>query len=201
MNALLKSISFIFHPLLMPMFGVVFFFSKSPRDIPLPIIQAKLIAIFLLTIVLPILLFYLLKNLGTVNSIYLTSVKERIIPLTLNCIIVLVIAFRITPYNEFSELYFFFVGVLFSSLTCLILAILKFKASIHMIGAAGILMFFIGLSIHYSININGTLALFSIILGAIATSRIHLRAHTSSELIVGLFIGLFPQLILLNYWL
>ena len=201
MNALLKSISFIFHPLLMPMFGVVFFFSKSPRDIPLPIIQAKLIAIFLLTIVLPILLFYLLKNLGTVNSIYLTSVKERIIPLTLNCIIVLAIAFRVTPYNEFSELYFFFVGVLFSSLTCLILAILKFKASIHMIGAAGILMFFIGLSIHYSININGTLALFSIILGAIATSRIHLRAHTSSELIVGLFIGLFPQLILLNYWL
>lgn len=183
------------------MFGVVFFFSKSPLDIPLPIIQAKLIAIFLLTIVLPILLFYLLKNLGSVKSIYLTTVKERIIPLLLNCIIVLVIAFRITPYSEFSELYFFFVGVLFSSLACLILAIMKFKASIHMIGSSGILMFFIGLSIHYSININGTLALFSIIVGAIATSRIHLRAHTSSELIIGLFIGITPQLVLLNYWL
>ena len=92
-------------------------------------------------------------------------------------------------------------NLLFSTLTCLILAILKFKASIHMIGAAGILMFFIGLSIHYSININSTLALFSIILGAIATSRIHLRAHTNSELIVGLTIGIVPQLILLNYWL
>ena len=183
------------------MFGVVFFFSKSPRDIPLPIIKAKLIAVFALTIALPILLFYLLKSLGQVKTIYLASVKERIVPLALNCLIILIITFRVTPYNEFSELYFFFVGILFSTLACLIMAILKFKASIHMIASAGIMMFFIGLSIHYSININGTLALFAIIIGAIATSRIHVRAHTNIELVIGFFTGLIPQLILLNYWL
>jgi len=70
-----------------------------------------------------------------------------------------------------------------------------------MIAACGFFMFAIALSIHYHININGTIALMAIIIGAIATSRLHLKAHTSQELILGMFTGLLPQLILLNYWL
>ena len=70
-----------------------------------------------------------------------------------------------------------------------------------MVASGGIFMFFIALSIHFNININFTIALFTIIIGAIATSRLHLKAHTNIELLIGFFIGLFPQLILLNYWL
>jgi hypothetical protein len=86
-------------------------------------------------------------------------------------------------------------------MACLMLAIIKFKASIHMISISGLFMFFIALSIHFSININGTLVLMSIITGAVATSRLHLKAHTPKELIMGIFIGAFPQFILINYWL
>ena len=75
------------------------------------------------------------------------------------------------------------------------------KASIHMIAVSGLFMFFIALSIHFNININGTLALMSVITGAVATSRLHLNAHTYKELIMGCFVGVFPQLILVNYWL
>ena len=46
-----------------------------------------------------------------------------------------------------------------------------------MAGISGIFMFFVALSIHYNININGTLALLSIIIGLIATSRLYLNAH------------------------
>jgi hypothetical protein len=57
------------------------------------------------------------------------------------------------------------------------------------------------LSIHFHININATIAIFFIIIGAIATSRLHLKAHTNIELIIGFFVGFIPQLILVNYWL
>ncbi len=70
-----------------------------------------------------------------------------------------------------------------------------------MIAVSGVLMFFIALSIHFSINIIGEIALFFIIVGATATSRLHMNAHTTIELIIGFFVGLIPQLILLNYWL
>ncbi len=200
-DRILKSISVIFHPLLMPLLGVVFYFSKSPRYLPKEIIQAKLISLFILTVTLPILLYFLLKTLGKVKSIHLESTRERIFPLILNCIVILLVLQRIVTPNQVIELYYFFVGILISNLTCLILAIVKFKASIHMIAVSGLFMFFIALSIHFNININGTLALMSIIIGAVATSRLHLKAHTYKELIIGFFVGMFPQLILVNYWL
>ena len=201
MDRLLKSISYIFHPLIMPLLGVIFYFAKSPRYIPLDIIQAKLVSLFILNILLPILLYFLLKTIGVVNSINLKSTKERVYPLILNGIVVLIVLQRILTPTQTIELYFFFVGILISNMACLLLAVLKFKASIHMIAISGLFMFFIALSIHFSININGTLALMSIIMGAIATSRLHLKAHTSIELIMGIFIGILPQLILVNYWL
>ena len=200
-HGILKSISFIFHPLLMPLFGVIFYFTKSPRYIPIEVISAKLVSLFILTIILPLLLYSLLRTIGKVKSIHLKTTNERIFPLVLNCIIMIIVLKRILTPNQIIELYFFFVGILISTLACLMLAILKFKASIHMMSVGGLLMFLIVLSIHFSININGTLALMSIIVGAIATSRLHLEAHTYKELIIGFFIGIIPQLILVNYWL
>ena len=69
-----------------------------------------------------------------------------------------------------------------------------------MVGVSGIFSFFLMLSIQYSININGTLALMSIVTGAVASSRLYLKAHNSIELITGIFIGIIPQIIVINYW-
>jgi hypothetical protein len=201
MDRLLKSISYIFHPLLMPIIGVIFYFSKSPRFIPVDIMRAKLVSLLILTIALPILLFFLLKTLGRVKSINLESTNERIIPLVLNCIIIILILKRIITPTQIIELYYFFLGILISTMTCLTLAVVKFKVSIHMIAVSGVFMFFLALSFHFSININGTLALMVIIIGAVATSRLHMKAHNYKELIIGFFVGLLPQLLLVPYWL
>ena len=201
MNAFLRSISFIFHPLLMPMLGVVLFFYTSPRHLPEQIVKAKLISIFLLTIVFPILIFYFLKATKQARTIYLQSYKERIAPLIINCGVLIYIVLIIFPITEFIEVHYFFVAILFSNLSCLILAVLKFKASIHMIASAGILMFIIAISIHYSINLNPLIAFAFLLIGAIASSRLHMNAHTYPELIIGFFVGLLPQLIMVRFWL
>lgn len=201
MKTIHKGVSYVFHPLIMPLLGVVFFFSKTPRFVPIHFIKAKLFSITILTLILPILLYLLLKTLRQVETIELPSAKQRILPLFLNALIGYTILEKIVPYHEIPELYFYFAGILGSTIACLILALLNFKASIHMIGVSGFFMFALALSIHYKININGTLALLSIIIGAVATSRLHLKAHTPIELVIGFFVGLMPQLILLNYWL
>lgn len=200
-NFLLKSVSFIFHPLIMPILGVVFYFSKTPRFVPGNISYAKVFSTLILTFVLPILLFILLKTIHKVDTIYLKTTQERLIPLFLNCVITVLIIWRVFPPSEIPELYFFFVGILCSSLACFLLAIFKIKASIHMIAASGFFMFAVAIGMHFQININGTIALMMVVIGAIATSRLHMKAHTSSELLVGVFTGLFPQLILLQFWL
>jgi len=75
MHSILKSISYVFHPLLMPILGVIFYFSKTPRFIPIEIVKAKLISLFILTILLPVLLYYLLKTLKKVESISLQTTQ------------------------------------------------------------------------------------------------------------------------------
>ncbi len=200
-DRILKSISFIFHPIIMPLLGVLFYFSKTPRFIPEPIMKAKVFSITILTLILPVLVYFLLKTINNVETFHLESSRERIVPLLIHAAIVSLILYRVLPPAEIEELHYFFLGILCSTLACLFLAILKFKASIHMIAAAGFFMFAIALSIHFKININGTIAVMSIIIGAIATSRLHLKAHTNIELAIGFFIGLIPQLMMLNFWL
>ena len=200
-DKILKSISLIFHPVFIPILGVLFYFKYTPRFVPDKVMEGKLISIGILTIILPILIYFLLKTLNQAHSIYLESSRERIIPLVLNCIILIIIIKRIITPTQILELYYFFLGVLISNLTCLLLVIMKFKASLHLMAVSGLLMFFIVLSIYFSININGTLALMAIIIGAVTTSRLHLKAHSYIELILGFFIGALPQLILVNYWL
>ena len=65
----------------MPLLGVAFYFSKSPRYIPAQIIQASLFPFNYLTIILPILFILLLKTLKKANSIYLKLQRENVLSL------------------------------------------------------------------------------------------------------------------------
>ena len=201
MDKLLKSISYIFHPLLMPIIGVAFYYYISPRFIAEQILHAKLISLLILTIILPILMFFLLRTLGKAQTIHLKTTRERIYPLALNCFITILVIKRVITATQSLELYYFFIGILISNMACLTLAIFKFKASIHMIGVSGLFMFFIAIGVQFGINITGTLAFMALAMGAVATSRLHLNAHTSRELIFGFFVGLIPQLLLINFWM
>lgn len=201
MDKFLKSISYIFHPLFMPLFVAWFYFKISPRFISEAVVYGKLISLGILTVILPILSYLLLKTLGKVQSIHLKNPQERIYPLAVYGIILLVTLKRIIVPTLSIELYYFIIGVLISNMACLFMALFKIKASLHMAAISGVFMFLVALSIHFSININGTLALICIVMGAVATSRLHVKAHNHKELMLGLMLGLLPQLILVTYWL
>ncbi len=184
----------------MPLIGAVFYFSKSPRFLPEGLIWNKLMSLSILSIALPILVFFLLKTIGKADSIYFKRVEQRKLPLLINSLILLILLFRVFPSYQIIELHYFFMAILMSNIACFILALVKFKVSLHMVGICGVFSFFIMLAIQYSININGTLALMSILTGAVASARLYLKAHTGLEILVGLCIGILPQIMVINYW-
>ncbi|MFT4847816.1 MAG: hypothetical protein ACI83B_000337, partial [Sediminicola sp.] len=129
MDFFLKIAAYIFHPLLMPLLGVFLYFGVSPRFIELEIMQARLIAVAIITVFIPIITFFMLKSMRVLSSIHLERVEDRKIPLMIQCILLLLIIKMVfEPYDN-PELYYFFVGILFSTLTALILVFLKFKVS------------------------------------------------------------------------
>ena len=68
-------------------------------------------------------------------------------------------------------------------------------------GVAGLTMFLIALGIHFKVNVLLAISLFFIANGWVATSRLHTKSHTPIELIGGFFIGVLPQLVMINFWL
>lgn len=201
MNFFFKIAAWLFHPLLMPLLGVAIYFRVTPRFIIPEMMYSKLLVVFILTFLIPVLLFFLLKTLGVINSIHLKEVRERRLPLMLQCFLfIIVIKMVFEPYH-YPELYYFFVATLISAICAFVLVLVKFKVSLHMIGIAGVTMFLIALSIHFKINTLVLISILFLVNGWVASSRLHTLSHTPVELIFGFLIGLVPQLILVNYWL
>ncbi|MDQ7916350.1 hypothetical protein RBU60_02090 [Mesonia sp. MT50] len=199
MRVFIKSASYFLHPILMPLLGSLLYFVLTPRFSPDPIAKAKILAISILTIFIPIVFFFLLKNLKIIQSVHLRSVQERKIPLLFFCIILLTVNNFILKSYEQTELYFFFTCILYSNMLALILAYFKVKASLHMMGIMGVLAFITMLSFLYQTNMIYLISLLIFLMGWIATSRLQLKAHTGKELVWGASIGIIPYLSLLWY--
>lgn len=201
MRYLLNGVSYVFHPLFIPMAGTLSYFSVTPRLDSLQLQSGNILPIFILTIIIPIILFLILKNLGLISSIFAPELGERKYPLYFSMIIYLMILYKVIPLNYINELYYFFVGLLIATFAILLLVFTRIKASIHLMGMGSILIYLIGLSIHFEVNITFAVALFTLMTGLVATSRLFMKAHSKVELLLGFLIGSCAQLFVLKYWL
>jgi hypothetical protein len=201
MNQILRISGYIFHPLLMPLLGVLCYYTNTPRFVEPQFMWARVYAIATLTTFTPIIIFFLLKNIGVVSSIHLFEVRERKYPLMIQVLLVLLIIKLIFKPYEDIELYYFFVGILAASLTALFLVLFKFKVSLHQMAVAGVTMFLIGVSIHFNLNMLGSISVLCIINGLVASSRLHTNSHSMIELCFGFLIGALSQFLLFGFWI
>ena len=201
LTSFLKSVSYLLHPLLMPWMGALYFFTVTPVQYHPIKVSIWLLTIIFWSVIIPLILYFFLKKINLVQSIDLKSSKERVWPLLLNSIILGYLSYSLLPKSICVELHYFILGALITAAFGMILALLKFKTSIHMMSTGGAFFFMVLVNLHYDYSFSNTFALFVIVMGAMASSRLHLKAHTPKELAVGLFVGVVPQLVLFNHWL
>lgn len=201
MKVIIRSFSYIFHPLFMPLLGVLLYFYISPRFFNPEFLYSKLFATIIMTVVIPILSFFMLKNLQLATSIHLKRVEERRWPLLMQILFTFLLIKLIFDGYEIPEIYFFFVGILGASTGAFLLSLFKFKVSLHMIGLSGVLSFVLGLSLHFGLNLLLWIALLIFACGATATSRLDAKAHTAPELVIGFLVGFTSQILVFQYWI
>lgn len=201
MNRFLKYPSYLFHPLWMPFAGTFIYFLKVPRFFPEGVVKAKLMAIAIMTLFIPIVFFFMLRTLNQAKGIFLDTPKERKWPLLFYCVIQLIILHYIINRFDFMELYHFYKGILVSTLISGALVYFEKKISMHMVGLSGLLGFLIILSYFYKLDMIPFIAVLTIITGLTATSRIYMKAHTPGELLWGITVGFVPQILVFQLWL
>ena len=185
----------------MPILGVIIYFIISPRFTPAPIVYSHIFGLIIVTVLAPIVLSFFLKNLGVTETLYLENVEERRIPIILHIGLFILTIKTLINLIDFPELYYFFSGMLFSLIGALAFVIFKYKVSLHMIGIGAITAFTIGLSVHFSTNQIMLIGGLFILAGFIATSRLFTQEHTPTQLLLGVLVGIAPQITLYRLWL
>ena len=193
-----KIISYLFHPLLLPLFGLFIIFNIDEMNLWIPSMEQKLFlytVTFIATFLMPVMNALLLLRLKIISSLEMQTRQERKIP------------YLITAIFYFAEAWFLMrtdVPVLIKALmfgaTLLVVSVLLinlfWKISAHMVGIGGLIGMMIAISFRLQIDLHFILILLFLIAGLVAFARLKLSAHSSAEVYTGFILGVIVQLIL-----
>jgi len=205
-----KSLSYIFHPLLMPILGLYFMFELE--TIPNSLykfdalyyfpFEAKLrlyIVIGVLTFAAPLLSLLIMYWNGMITSLHLEKKEERVYPFFIVSFYYL-LAYIFVAYQWPEDWrHPAFMGFLFGMLLIFIITfILNFwiKISIHAVAIFGVLGLLVAYNQSQLTAFEGEtipnfrfIFLFAILAGLVVTARLYLKAHTLKEALLGMIIG------------
>lgn len=191
-----KFISYFFHPINFPIIGTILFFLFIPKFIFKPQEYTILAVIFIGTYLFPIILLWLLKRFGMINSYHMVTIEERKFPTLLFISISFIIGNWLYKSLIVDILALLFFGYGLSLICTSIFLYLKLKISLHTLAISGLIGFLIYFSYFYKINLVPIMALLFVLGGLVASARLRLRAHQLNEVILGCVVGFASQFII-----
>lgn len=157
------------------------------------------IQIFILTLLLPISFYLLLRALKKINSFTEATLEERRLPIFIQLVLLYLLLKFTVLETHFPELFKFFQAGFISAFLVFVSVIFRFKASLHMIGCTSLAVFVLMFTSYLEIAAINTVAFLILCMGFVASSRLYMKAHTPIELIAGIAIGGLPQILVWFY--
>lgn len=201
LKKILPLFSYVFHPVFISLYATFFYFVASGMYVYQSQFLLTLIQVGILTMLLPISLYFLFISLGIVQSFTEANLKERKLPIVFQAILFFILIKFSASFNSHPELYYFFLGGFFSALLAFIAVLLQFKASLHMIGICSLATFIYGLCWHLELDFIYSIGFIITMIGFVASSRLYMKSHTPIELLIGSIIGVFTQVVFWHFWL
>ena len=171
----------------MPTYGmIVSLWLSNLLVLTLPTKLTVILTVFLITAVLPALLFLLLKYLKVIESTSLNGRKERLLPYIIIIVCYVASAVYLFSINAPEWLWMFMFGGGCAALVSMLVNF-KWKISAHMAGIGG----FVALVCRINSGGDGVFDLLPVICGAIfiagilGTSRIAMERHTLWQVLAG----------------
>lgn len=193
-----KILSYIFHPLFIPVYIAWFLVNVQPYLFSVFTPAEKLITLlrfFIMYSFFPLVTVLLAKGLGFLDSIYLKTQKERIIPYIACGIYYFWMCYVLRNQPQFSREVVQLSMAIFIASSIGLLVNIYMKVSMHAI-SMGILIVFMGLlSFTQAGNYTIYMSMALFIAGLVCTARFIVSDHTPAEIYMGLFVGGISQLI------
>lgn len=191
--------SYVFHPIFITLYGTFFYFLVAPHAISTKNQLFSLLQVFIITVLLPLAIFFLLISLGKVKSFTEATVAERKVPIVVQ-IILLFCLISLKNYTGMEELYYFYLGGLFCSFAAWIITLADYKVSLHMMGISALATFIYTINYIFELSYINSVAFAVVCVGLVASSRLYMKSHTANELILGAFLGFIFQYLCWSFY-
>ena len=183
-------LSVIFHPLFIPLYGLLIIYSSPTLLSFIPSRLKMLIFLLVLTnnVLLPLGLAAVLWVRGAITTFNARDRNERVILLTFALMMYTVTAL-ILPRMQVPNLFrAYFISIAIVTLITLLITTF-YKLSLHAAGIGGLLVLIIFMVVFYNINTVWQLTTVVVVGGAVLSSRIWLGDHSPSEVWTGMLAG------------
>ena len=195
-----KIVSYILHPLFIPTYVFLWLTNRFPThfyDVTPASLFLKTFSVFWITAFFPAFSVFLLWRLKFIETIHLRLQKDRIIPYIITMIFYWWMWYlsRNAQFDDQPDvLRFFYFGIFLNTVFGLVINNF-IKISMHAMGAGTLIAFAILTCLHYQIFLGMDILAVTFLAGLICTVRLLLNEHSTAEIYMGLFIGVFCQLI------
>lgn len=185
-----KFVSYLLHPLLMPLFGVFILFNSGTyiSFLSPEFKQSVFIIVGICTLGIPLVFipFYMYRKI--ISQVHMNSARERIIPLLVTTAMFYISYYLLSSTSVPKTLQLFLLGSTFCVAATLIITF-KWKISAHMIGLGGIVGLIVSIEIFMHTNLMLYLILFLFLSGLAGTSRLLLNCHSPAQIYSGFWLG------------
>jgi hypothetical protein len=189
-DSLARSISAVFHPLFMPVYGLAIIFTAPTLMgyLPLEIKKILLLIVLVNNVMVPVLLMPFFRHRKIITFWTLDDRKERTVPILVSTILYALTWYIVSRFQVPFFMKSFFISTFLISLT---VATINFwwKISVHSVGAGSLVALVITLSHRMYTPLMWYLIPAIIIAGLILSSRLKLNSHSPGQAWVGLFTG------------
>ncbi|MCW3092647.1 MAG: hypothetical protein JWP81_3716 [Ferruginibacter sp.] len=188
--------SYVFHPLFIPLYVTWFLAFVSPAYFTGFSEFGKksvLIQVVLNAIGYPAISILLLKRLGFIESVFLRTQRDRIIPYITSMIFYFWTQYVLRELPYVPRILVAFMFGVFISTSAALIANIYYKISMHAIGMGGLLGLFLVIMQQNTILMTWPLCLAFLLAGIVCTSRLIVSDHRPKEIYAGLLVGLACQ--------
>ncbi|MCH8553731.1 MAG: hypothetical protein LAT76_01135 [Schleiferiaceae bacterium] len=182
------SLSFLFHPAIMPVVGSAAVLFFSPYHIPAELFFYTLFFVFGGTYLFPGIVTFIFYKFGLVSSMQLHLREDRRWPYLAGLLFYYFTATSLKQFPLPVEIHKIVLGVAW----VIVMAILLLrwtKVSMHLAGMGAMVALLIYLSLTYEIHMLEIIALAILAAGLVGSARLALNAHTHLELLLGFVFG------------
>lgn len=191
MRIFARFISYLFHPIWMPLYVVLMFWILNSQQYLLSNGSAWLyivIVVIINSILIPVLVFLLMKRLGVISSLSMERKNDRLYPFLITGL------FYITSWFVFHNLqildivaYVFIV----SAVLVFVALIISFfwKISVHSMSIGAMSVFILYLTAIHFIPTSGPAYIVILLSGLVGFARLKLGSHNSTQIYIGYLTG------------